>query len=601
VKGHLREERGHYESGIALGAAAVAAAGTAYAANQQKKAQKEALKASNRTTHTDQTTTTKSGGWDNPGLQDDLEYARQQARGLYDAGPVLFGKGGKGGGGGPDLSKFPAGSSARPDGRVIGPDGKTIGQVAPSAAGKGGGGKGGGKGKGSGKPSMANQARDIAQQVIDTGRAGNPNTGAADAFIGRALAPGGMGGNEVNADLYNRLGNVNFDTGMDYLSSFLGGVDGVAKGGGQQQGPARPGGGSGGALVRYNAAGTRAARQAEATQMAQGGGVIPDSTRGGGLFNDFAKEVLDEKAFLNPDDPVIKDYLDALRRDMTEDLELQLQDVGDEFEGVGMYGGSGLALERGRVRNEGLEDIGDASAKALMEARSQGIDLMGQMAGQVNQRDISGAQISSSERAAREASRAAAGEAAASREAQMQIATRGQDLDAIGMMLNYQGMGMNQLAGLGERLSGDRFGAIQSMGAVDQARYGGLEKAFGAANTMAQQDAAAAARRAQIDYQNRMAPARHLDDYLSRLGFFNGLGSTSTQRTVGDNVVPPSGGPAPNPWASGAMAGLGAFGAAGGFNNIGTGGNAPYAGGSVGINGGPYVQQPRPTGGVGIG
>ncbi|HKV13348.1 MAG TPA: hypothetical protein VJ725_34725, partial [Thermoanaerobaculia bacterium] len=77
-----------------IAAAALVAGGTAYAANQQKKAAKDANKAANRTQRTDQTTTSTQTGW--APVQGDMEFAAQEARRLYDQGPVLRGGAGKG-------------------------------------------------------------------------------------------------------------------------------------------------------------------------------------------------------------------------------------------------------------------------------------------------------------------------------------------------------------------------------------------------------------------------------------------------------------------------------------------------------------------------
>lgn len=492
-------------SGIVLGGAAIAAGGAAYAANQQKKAAKDANKASNRTQRTDQTTASTQTGW--APVQGDMEFAAREARRLYNQGPVLRG-------------------------------------------GAGGKGKGKGKGKGGGNkgPSARDQNRSVGQQIIDTGRAGNPNLGAADDFIGRTLEEGGLGGNEVYQDLYGRLGNASLDDSTDWLEQFLTGEGGMGGGGepvdrkaSSRYGPLASGmsGGAG-----YGGAG--------------GGGGIGDSTRGGGLFSDYAKGVLGGK-YLDPNDPVLKDYLEVIQREGQEDLDAQLDDVGDEFEGVGMYGGSGLALERGMTRSKGNQGISDARSKALYDFRGQGMDLMGQVGGQVNQRDISAADIAAQERASGAASAASAGASAAANATQLQIANRGMNLDAIGMLMNNNQFGLEQLAGLGNSVARDRFGAVGAMADTDAARYGGLDRAYGVSRDMAQQDAADRRRAEERRYANATAGSRHLDEYLNRLGFFNNAGGSSTSRTVGENVVPmtPYGGP--DPASAGLAAGLGTF------------------------------------------
>ncbi|HKV10717.1 MAG TPA: hypothetical protein VJ725_21430, partial [Thermoanaerobaculia bacterium] len=403
-----------------------------------------------------------------------------------------------------------------------------------------------GKGKGGNKgPSARDQNRSIGQQIIDTGRAGNPNLGAADDFIGRTLEEGGLGGNEVYQDLYGRLGNASLDDSTDWLEQFLTGEGGMGGGGepvnrkaSARYGSLAPGMSGGGAAF--------------------GGTGIGDSTRGGGLFNDWAKDVLGGK-FIDPNDPVLKDYLDVIQRQGQEDLDAQLQDVADEFEGVGMYGGSGLALERALARSKGNQGISDARSKALYDFRGQGMDLMGLVGGQVNQRDISAADIAAQERSSANASAASAAASEAANRTQLQIANRGMNLDAIGMLMNNNQFGLEQLAGLGNSIARDRFGAVGAMADTDAARYGGLDRAYGVSRDMAQQDAADRRRAEERRYQNATAGSRHLDEYLNRLGFFNNAGGTTTSRTVGENVVPMTSYGGPDPVSAGLAAGLGTF------------------------------------------
>lgn len=536
-----------------IAAAAIVAGGTAYAANQSKKAAAKAAKAAGQPSNIDQTSTTTQTGW--APAQDQLQYALDQTRAMYDAGPVTRLGGGK------------VQYDTRPDGRVVPVGGKP---------GKGGGGGGKGAGKGGAKaPTAKQQQKDIAQKITDTAMAGAPNQKAADDYVGRVLEEGSIGGNEVNQDLYERLKGSDLGRGEDLLTNFLGGKYG---GGGQESG----GGGARGERINYNTVaqaygggGGDAAVSGGSPPGGYGPGgagwnAIPDSTTSPGLFNDYAKDVLGGK-YLDPNDPALKDYLDMQQRRGQEGLDAQLQDVGDEFEGVGMYGGSGLALERSLARSRGLQGIADERTAALMGYREQGMNLMGQTAGQVNTRDISAGQIASSERegaANRSASASASGNALAG---QMQIANRGMDLEAIQSYLQNNQFGISQLAGLGENVSADRLGAIDRMKGLEDVRYGGLNNAFGVQGDLRKQDDAAAAtaaanRRRQEDlaYQDRLAPGRHLDEYLNRLGFFNSAGGTSSTHTTGTTTNPGAAAPyiasqGPGALSAGIAAGAGTY------------------------------------------
>lgn len=538
---HLNSSRTRGVVGGLVAAAAISAASSAYAANQQKKAASNAAKQAGKPSAVDQTTT--QTGW-GP-AQDQLQYALEQTRQLYDAGPALYGAGAGGG---------KVQYETRPDGRVVPVGGKP---------GKGGGGGKKKGGAGGGKLTPKQQQQAIAGKITETAMAGSPNQKAADDYVGRVLQEGSIGGNEVNQDLYRRLAGSDLGKGENLLEGFLGGR---YSGGGQGQGGSAPG-----VAQRPYSGGSGYTR--DSNGVLQGGpataeGMIPDSTTSPGLFNDWAKEVLGGK-YIDPNDPAMKDYLDMQQRRGQEALDAQLQDVGDEFEGVGMYGGSGLALERSLARSRGLQGIADERTAALMGYREQGLNLMGQTAGDVNQRDISAGQIASSERegAANRFASARAGQAGL--DAQLQIANRGMDLEAIQSYLQNNQFGIGQLAGLGNSVSADRMGALGAMKGLEDVRYGGLNNAFGVQGDLRKADASdaaaaaqARARQDQINFQNANAPSRHLDEYLNRLGFFNSAGGTT--HTIGTNTNPAAAAPylanqGPSPVAAGLAAGAGTY------------------------------------------
>lgn len=541
------------ESGAIVAGAAIAAGGAAYSANQQKKAASKAAKAAGapQTQTIDQTTT--QTGW--APVQGDLSFAAQEARRLYDQGPVLKGGGGKGkGGGGGAAGSYGGYSMAEIDANPA-----LLAKLGGNAKAKYQADKAGG-GKPAKPPSMATQARGVAQDIIDKGKAGSPNQGAADAYLGRVFEEGGLAGNEVYQDLNSRYANASLDKGTSLLEGFLGGKYG--SGGGGAAGAGAPA--TAGRNVRYKASGTGSASGSVGTVPGASGGpaggqYITDQTQASGTFNDWAKEVLNGK-YLDPNDPVLKDYLDVIQREGQADLDAQLQDVGDEFEGVGMYGGSGLALERALARSQGNQGIADSRTKALYEFRGQGLDMMGNTAGMVNERDIAGSGMASNERMNRDNARASANAAGAGIDAQLQIANRQMDLEAINSYLNNQQFGLSELGKIGGAVSADRMAGVGALGELEDLRYGGLERAYGVSSDLAQKDAAQRARRERQRYENAQAPGRHLDEYMNRLGFFNNVGGTSTTKgttaSSGGPVAPYSG---PSPFAAGLMAGAGTY------------------------------------------
>lgn len=539
-----------WESGGLVLAAGVAAAGTAYAANRQKKAAAQAAKAAGQPVESKWESTDTRTGW-GP-VQDDLTFAADEARRLYDAGPVLRGGGGGGGkgkkgGGGDSFGGYTA--------EQLKADPGLAGKLGAGAKAKWDSFMAGGGTKGAKKPaSMETQNRQVAQKIIDTGLAGSPNQQAADDYLGRVYEEGGLGGNEVYQDLNERYAGASLDDSSDLIKKFLG-----EKYGGEGA-PAGGGGGQGGRNVRYGYASN--ASGGAATSQAPGGGMITDQTAGSGLFSDWAKDAL-SGGILDPNDPDLKAYLDLQQREGQEELDAALQDVGDEFEGVGMYGGSGLALERALTRSKGQQAIGDERTKALMGYRGQGLDYMGNAASLVNQRDIAGSSLASEERMNRENARASAGASGAALDAQLQIANRGLDLEAIQSFLQNQQFGLGELGKIGAGVSADRMAGFDALGAAEDLRYGGLGKAYGVSGDLAAKDAAKRARREALRFENAQAPGRHLDEYLNRLGFFNSAGGTTTSKGSGTNVDPGRGAGyqygGPSPGEAAIAAGLGTY------------------------------------------
>lgn len=566
----------------AITAALIVAGGTAYAANKQGQAQKAAAKAASAPSTTNQTTsnTNTTQGWDP--AQGDLAYALQQSRQLYDAGPVLRdggsstggGGGGTGGGGGAqDLGGVTVQNGVP---GIVGRSGKfqPLGtQAAAKWAQSQGAGTTGAGGGAVPRGTNAQQLQNSANKLIDAGNAGDPNLGAADKYIGQTLNDP-LAGNTVYADLNERLKGANLSGGDNLLGQFLGSkysATGSAPGDGDRpaggpptySGPiwtGNPGDGSGGGGWNN-------------TGRGGSGSMITDQSSGPGEFNDWAKGALAGK-YMDPNDPQLQDYLKMIQRQGQQDLDAQQQRVADEFEGVGAYGGSGLALQRALTSTKGDQQISDARTAALMGFRGQGLDVMKGAANEVNQRDIAGSGLASNERISANQIGASSAANAASLALQGQIANRGLDLAGIQAYLQNNQFGLSQLAGLGGAVSADKQGAVGLMSGLNQSvRYTGLDQATGMAGAMADRDIAAQQRAAaqrqhqqEIDYQNRLAPGMNLDQYLNRLGFFNAAGgkTSSTSHTEGTATNPAGAAPylasqGPSPLAAGLTAGAGTY------------------------------------------
>lgn len=365
-----------------------------------------------------------------------------------------------------------------------------------------------------------------------------------------------LSSNPVAQDLYNRLGGSSLSASDDAIRNFLGGGNGL--------GGAAAGGGSGpGADPNspyYGMAVQGGGGQVLASGGMAGGGSdlrshITDQSSDNSLFSQNAQAILGGK-YMDPNDPSLKGYLDALDHRNQLALQSQLDNVGDQFDKVGMYGGSGQALQSAQTRALGLQGMSDADSTAIFNARQQGLAQISDTLGQVNQRDIAGSGMASNESIA--ASGRAAG--AASAADQLALAQRGQNLQAIGMLTQNNQYGIGQLGDLSNNLSQEQMSAAGLAPALNSAQYTGLQNAYNVASDVGKQQASANARNSQIAYQNANAAGQNLDDYMRRLGFVSNVeGSTTTSNSNGTSSGAGGayGGPDPNAAAIAGAAGAG--------------------------------------------
>jgi hypothetical protein len=435
-----------------------------------------------------------------------------------------------------------------------------------------------------------------------------------------------LGANPVAQDLLQRLRGSNLDSGNEALQRFIaaggggtgmtggpganlfgepsGGVAGGASSGGPADGPPLPYG--------YNTsapAGSALGYSGGASEGYTAGPQIRDNSSDNSLFSTNAKAILGGK-YMDPNDPVLKGYIDALNRQANEQLQQQLSQAAGKADAVGMYGGSGANLQAAFTRAQGLQGINDADAKALFTARQQGMDQIGQTLGLVNNRDIAGSadatqlSIAAQNRAAAAAaSGASLQNAAADRALQLQLTTRGQNLTALGDYIQNNQFGINQLGGLASGLNSTQLAAAGLAPGLNAAQYTGLQDAFGAQAQVGQMRSAASAQNSAINFQNANAQQTNLDHYLAELGVIGNMEGTTTTNTSHGLAQGPqySGGAGIDPTAAaiagGLGAGLGAWGAL--SNTTGGGGNANYSpqGGVLAGYNGPVGGQPGAYGG----
>lgn len=415
----------------------------------------------------------------------------------------------------------------------------------------------------------------------------NPGAGAGTGFEGY---------NPILADLARELGGSSMDIPMDLLMQFLGennrsgggGPEAATAGGNGAPGAAGGGGGEytyrGGGGGGYYGGG--------------GGGGVPDTGVGQGTFQRDYERIVSEEA----NEEEIAALLEGMAGDIKREGSALIADLEARASGSGRFNGSWHAGRLADAKRAQTEELAQVSAQLRYgdleqrrQARLRALEIL-------NSRDLGAL----SAEVQREGIAASSGSAAAGRDLARELAElensralRGQDLSAIGALMQGEQFGLSGLMGMGERLSADRLSSLSLIPGFENLNLAGLDRSLGAAGGMAGLEGidasaraqgaasrnaaaeAAANRRFQVGLMEMESPQRMLNDYLRTVGAIGGMGGTSsgTSHTAGTNVVPGAGistGAATAQGAlGGALTGLGIAGQYGAFNNSGGGGSYP--------------------------
>jgi hypothetical protein len=282
----------------------------------------------------------------------------------------------------------------------------------------------------------------------------------------------------------------------------------------------------------------------------ESGGVIPDTMDDDSNWVvQKIKELYDPSRTDPANDPTLAPYLEALKREMSEDMDEQLNSIGDEAAGVNMYGSSGLNLQKARTREEGMEAYGSAAAGMLRDSRESALNRQMQGLGTASGRDLAAMQDKTQRYGIDRSAEAQMASASAGASSNQEIAEKQLKLQAILGMQGMDQFGLQQLGGLGNALTSSQEWAAGSVPGLEASSRGDLETAYGMAHgndelRSGSQIAnrglglqASAARNAitnqqlMMEYQNQreqiLAPGADMDDYFKRLmGVAGGYGST---------------------------------------------------------------------------
>lgn len=425
-----------------------------------------------------------------------------------------------------------------------------------------GAGTGAGVGAGTGSSPPPASAEDIFRQAAARGfETGNTTTQQqARTAMGNILGEAGGGGPEstgfegYNPILDRMASGLGDDfenrVGRDLLLGFLdeNGRGGRVTSGGAGGGMDNPRSG------RYGPPAYIQQMQGAGTPGSPGSvpGQVPDTMVPDSYFGQQTRRIMDEEA----NQAELESMISLMNQDVEKGMFRDLAALDAAAQGSGRFGGDMWAAANRDAREEGLQEMSKTAAQVRVgdrESRRQarlaalsGVNSRDQalLAAQVQREGIAAGERSAS------ASASAAGASAAENAA---LARRGQDLSALGALLDYEKFGTGQLSGIGQQLSSDRLNTLGLVPGLEGIGIEGLNVALGGGRGLADIRANAAnnaTARAGINLQrqgqlqqlgmfNAGQQQNTVNDYLRTLLGIGGLGGTAT--TNGVNVMPGAG------------------------------------------------------------
>lgn len=444
---------------------------------------------------------------------------------------------------------------------------RRINQMTPAErqARQGGGGAGGGGGAAASKPVNYKDPVAVSAAVAEAGLAAgkDPTTQAAQQGVQNVLAgQGGAGSgsgyqnyNPINDELATRLLGESSDAD-ELVRQFLGGGGTVGGGGAPAYDPKdpyaiRPGAHQVISFGNQNPS-------LGGTGTGQGGGVVPDAS-GTGLFGTKVRELLDSGG----SDADLQTIIDAQNADINRGLSQSLWDLDAQAQGTGRFGGDMWAGLQNQARGDAVGQMGTFASKTRLGELADRRSLYQNLLGQVNARDIA----SMSDQTQRYGINASASAAGAGNAEANALARRGQDLSALGMLLDNQQFNTGQLSGLGDRLSTDQLSSIgmaPDLAGISLAGLGAANQAAGNQVSLRGAQISGGVARAGQNLQAQMFNSglqqQQLNDYLRTVMGLGSMGGSS--HTEGSNVVPGLG---VNPTGAAIQGGVGAGLAAWGY------------------------------------
>lgn len=362
-------------------------------------------------------------------------------------------------------------------------------------------------------------------------QAGGGSIAAADNYGTRALNERNFNDtNDYLSQLWGSLQGANLDEGLNYLRNFLGadGASSAAGGGGAR------GGGYTGATQTVFSVPTGGSFNAT---YGGGGGQIPDTMQQSSWVNDRIKEMWD--AAKHPEnDPTLQPYIDTLKKQAMQAAAQERGALDARAEGSGRLGSGYYALQTANDAKSSGDALDAALAGTMMNARQQNMDRAMHGFDTADQNNLAAMQDLTN-RADIAARAATAGQGTA---AQLELARRGQDLDAINSLLGMHQFGLGLQNTIGNELNdvqGNALGAAtnrySSNNSLRAAAMGANAERYASDNSLAASryasDMGFRGTQAQVGLQrymyNDQKPQNSLDSLLRTILGVGGAGGTT--------------------------------------------------------------------------
>lgn len=406
--------------------------------------------------------------------------------------------------------------------------------------GKGGGGGGGGAGGGGGKAggggggganlnkpdAKYNQIlSDVAAKGMTMGNS-EADKAAKDYAIETMNATNFDGRNDIMSGLAGKYKDISPTEANDLVMKFLGEKYGAGGGGG--------GGGSSDSTPGpqnvfyvnkgYNGDPTRAPAPGSSSSgsTTESGGVIPDSMAADSFYNNETRKFFDPSQMDPANNPALAPYIEALSKASNKASTKRLMDLTASAEGKGRLGSGFHLASRGFAEGEAADALDNQIAAAYMGEYNNAMGRKMDALKGISQRDLAAMgdktarwQTEQQAQAAKASARASAQAQNAALAQQMELATRGQELDAIKMLMGNNQFSLGQEAGIGQLLSQEQQGAFAGVPGLSAPELQGMQMSLGAGQAMGNvaadmygSDAQLAGQRAAANAQRAAANAQ---------------------------------------------------------------------------------------------